>query len=335
MVKVATWLLVGSLLMACSGKSFDVGGTDGGSFAQSCTDRATQFCARLATCSPGRLQTDWGDQPTCVSRQTENCNSSVALSGTGNTATSVEACAQAFAGWACGDFLDDTNVPQACQQVTGSMASGAACQAPGQCTTGFCAIVPGAECGVCAAAPVAGDSCAALTTCGQGLDCTTDTHVCVVLGGSGAACGKGAPCGALFDCVGSDSATGAMGTCQTSISTSGTTCDPDSKTGPACDRNSLLACNTQTKQCAAMTIATGGQPCGTNVVMDQTVLCSAHGTCASATSTAAGTCTAAAADGAACDLVDGPPCLDNSRCIETSDASSVGTCQQLNPIACP
>ena len=260
MVKGATCVLIGALMAGCSGT------TSGGSFgfAQSCTDRATQYCARLAACSPERIQTDWGDQPTCVSRQTQSCNNSVALAGTGNTPASVEACSKAYAGWDCGDFLDTTNVPQACQQVTGSVASGAPCQAPGQCTTGFCAIVPGSECGVCAAAPAAGDSCAALTTCGQGFDCTTDTHVCVVLGSSGATCGKGAPCGALFNCVGSDEATAATGTCKTSVTASGMTCDPDSKTGPGCDHNSLLTCNAQTKQCATMTIATGGQPCGTN-----------------------------------------------------------------------
>jgi hypothetical protein len=341
MIKGATVMVLGLLVAGCSSKSTSNngtggdGGADAGNFAQACTDRATQYCSRLYTCSPERIQAEWGDQGTCVTRQTENCNNSVAVPGTGNMAASIEACSQAYASWDCEDFLDTTNIPTACQQVTGSVASGSPCVAPGECTTGFCAIVPGATCGVCATAPASGDSCAELTTCGQGLDCTTDTHTCVVLGGSGATCGKGAPCGALFTCIGSDTTTGVTGTCQASITTLGAMCDPDDKTGPACDRNSLLTCNTATKECATMIVAAGGAPCGTNVVNDQTALCSTHGTCTGSTATAAGTCTAAAADGDMCDLVNGPSCLEDARCITTSDASTSGTCEQLNPTACP
>jgi hypothetical protein len=311
MLKGTTAFVIGLLVAACSSSG---DGSDAGSVAQACSDRATQYCSRLAACSPERVQIDYGDQPTCVTRMTDNCTSSLALPGTGNSAAIADACSLAYSTWACEDFLDGTNVPQACQQVTGSVQTGSPCAAPGQCTTGFCAIVPGALCGVCATAPVAGDSCAELTSCGQGLDCTTDTHTCAAVGVAGASCGKGAPCGALFTCIGYDAAT---------------------KTGPGCDHNTLLTCNTQTKQCATMTIAAGGQPCGTDVVADQTVLCGTHGTCTGASATAAGTCTAAAADGAACDLDNGPPCLLDARCVVTSDASTAGTCQPLNPTACP
>jgi len=165
--------------------------------------------------------------------------------------------------------------------------------------------------------------------------CTTDTLTCVVLGGTGATCGKGAPCGALYTCVGADDAKNITGTCQLSVTTSGATCDPTTQTGPGCDRNSRLACNTTTKECATLTIAAAGQPCGTNDVDDQTALCAARGVCTGATTGVPGTCTASVADGAACSLATGSAeCLEEARCI-TGDAGMTGTCQQLSPMGCP
>jgi hypothetical protein len=343
MKSVAVAILAFCLVVGCSGKStggISDGGSSGeggsGSTAQSCTDRATQDCARLMTCSPERIQVDYGDQPTCVTRLTDNCTNSVASPGTGNTAASIEACAQAYATWDCSDFLDAKNVPSACVQVTGSVATGAPCVAPGQCTTGFCAIAPGTSCGVCAAAPAAGDSCAALTACAQGMVCTTDTFTCVVLGGMGATCGTGAPCGALYSCVGANDTKNITGTCQLSVTTSGMACDPTTQTGPGCDHNSLLACNTQTKECATLTVAAAGQPCGTNDVDDQTALCAARGLCTGSSTGVPGTCTAAVADEAACSTATGSaPCLEEARCILASDAGTTGTCKQLDPTGCP
>ena len=348
MKRVCGAVLACCLVGGCSGKSttgLTDGGADGGtgggeggtgSVAQSCSDRATQDCARLMTCSPERIQVDYGDQPTCVTRLTDNCNDSAAAPGTGNTAATIEACSLAYATWDCGDFLDAKNIPAACVQVTGSAATGSPCVAAGQCTTGYCAIVPGASCGACATAPAAGDSCAALTTCAQGMVCTTDTDACVVLGGTGATCGTGAPCGALYTCVGADDAKNITGTCQLSVTTSGAACDPTTQTGPGCDHNSLLACNTQTKQCATLTVAAAGLPCGTNDVDDQTAICSTRGICTGASTGVPGTCTASVADGAACSLATGSAsCLEDARCILTSDAAATGTCEQLNPMGCP
>ncbi|MGD0525380.1 MAG: hypothetical protein ABSE49_09565 [Polyangiaceae bacterium] len=337
------------LAAACSGsKGGGVGGADGGggggdggggdeggtSAAEACSTRATAYCAKLQGCSSYRMQISYGDQTTCVTRQTANCTASLAAPSTGTTTTTVEACAAAYPGWVCAEFLSDQNIPAGCAQTMGTLAAGAGCVAAGQCTTGYCSIVPGAACGVCATAPTAGASCAQVTTCGPGLDCTTDTQDCVVEGGSGASCGKGAVCASGFSCEGADESKGVMGTCQASLTTSGATCDPNQQTTPACDRDSLLTCNTQTKTCATLAIAGGGQPCGTNDVNDQTAVCGTDGTCTGASTGVPGTCTAAAADGQPCDLVNGPGCLTLSRCIASGDGGTAGTCQALNPMGC-
>jgi len=341
MRKTIGWVVVSCAAFACSsggttstssvdgGSSSGSSGDDGGATtaAQACTDRATAYCARLQSCAPGRLQQDFGDLGTCQTRTAASCNAVLAIPGNGNTPAKVEACVQAYPGWACTDFLNTENIPTACVQATGAAATGAPCGAAGQCQSGFCSIAPGSLCGTCAAAPQAGDSCAQLTSCGQTLLCTTDTQTCVAWAAQGGACGKGAPCGAGLSCVGSNATQGVQGTCQTAVAQSGATCDPTQQTGPGCDRNQGLTCNTQSKQCATLSYNAGGGPCGTNDVNAQTALCADNGVCTGATgSTTPGTCTAAAADGSACDLQNGPGCLQNSRCV-AGDAGTAGTCQ--------
>jgi hypothetical protein len=224
-------------------------------------------------------------------------------------------------------MLNDANIPVPCTRKTGTVANGAACAVPGQCQSGFCAILPTSACGVCAPQPAAGDSCAQVSTCGPGLVCTTDTQTCVVLGGQGAPCGMGAPCGAGLSCVGANASQGTLGMCLPAVAQAGATCDPTGQAAAGCDRNQLLTCNTQMKQCAALTVAAAGQPCGTNDVANQTALCSANGVCTGASAGMPGSCTAAAADGSPCDTQVGPGCMTLSRCITSSDASTTGTCE--------
>lgn len=341
--------VVFGLLVGCGGSSAAPGGGDGGGGGtdgggggdagggitadQACADTAHARCTLLESCSAVRVQVVYGDEATCESRIKQNCVNALAAPSTGNTPAATEACAQAYAGWACADFLDGANVPQACAQVTGSLASGAACEFAGQCQSGFCAIVPGAACGTCAAPPKAGDSCAQLTTCGNnaGLTCTQDTQTCVVLAAQGAACGKGAPCGTGLSCVGADAATSTQGTCQAAGTQAGATCDPQLKTAAGCSRDAGLTCNAQSKQCATITVVGGSQPC--DDVNNQAQLCSAGGQCTETAAGKTGTCTAAAADGAACDTQAGPPCLSPARCI-ASGTGTAGTCQLPTASAC-
>ena len=331
----ASWIVLGVALTACSSSTTTGTGDGGGggiSAQQACQDEAHARCTRYQSCAPGRVAIQYGDEGTCESRYAANCVTALSAPSNGNTPTLAEGCGQAFAVWDCTDFLNDANIPAACAQATGSIATGTACSFAGQCQTGFCAIPPSASCGVCAAPPSAGDSCAQLSTCGPGLVCTTDTQTCVALAAQGATCGKGAPCGAGLSCVGSQPANDVAGTCQPAGAQAGAACDPTVQTSAGCDRNQLLACNTQTKQCAALTVAAAGQPCGTNDVNDQTAFCSSNGVCSSTAANMPGTCTAAAADGAACDTQNGPGCMLLSRCV-VSGSGTAGTCQ-VSPATC-
>jgi hypothetical protein len=324
---VASWAFV----VACSG-STGGGGGGGLTAATACADLAHQRCTQFQTCSPTVVQIRYGSESVCETRETDSCTSSLALPSQGNTPAATEACSQAYAGWACTDLLNGVNIPQACQQQTGSIADGSACAVNGQCQSGFCAIAPGSSCGTCSAAPTAGTSCAELTSCGPGLTCTTDTSTCVAFLAQGGACGKGAPCGVGLSCVGADATKGTQGTCQADGTMVGATCDATLKTGPGCDRDAGLACNSQSKTCQTLVLAGGGQPCGT--VNDQPAECASEGVCTGASGTTPGTCTASAADGAACDIGSGPACLVPARCIGSGDGGTSGTCQYAGAQSC-
>ena len=236
---VVSWAFVFACTSSASGPA-----SVGVSAAQACADNAQQRCAQLQACSPTDMQLRYGSESTCVSRETNNCATALGEPLNGNTAAAVEACAGAYAQWACPDYLDNVSIPPACRQQLGPVVNGGSCAIDGQCQSGFCGIAPGSACGKCAPLPKVGASCALLTSCGPGLACTTDTFACVVFGVRGAACGKGAVCAAELSCVGADLAAGTQGTCQLAGETVGAACDPTERTHAGCDRNAGLVCNT-------------------------------------------------------------------------------------------
>lgn len=295
-----------------------------------CTDIAQARCDRFTACSSTAIQTRFGDAASCVAQLKANCVAGLEAPNNANNTTHTEACATAIAGWACPDYLDNDSPPAACAQVMGTAATGAACVVAGQCQTGFCAIAPGSACGVCAALPKAGDACTALTTCGVGLTCTSDTKMCVAFAAANAACGAGAPCGAGLVCVGANAATSTQGTCQAAATTTGATCDPALKTGTGCDRNAGLVCNSTSKTCQPATISPDGGACGS--VDHQSALCE-NGTCVGASGATPGTCIANAGEGEACDTAQGPNCEAGTRCIVAA-GTTAGTCENTDAAAC-
>jgi hypothetical protein len=327
--RISETLACWALVVACGSGSGPP--SPGVSAAQACADNAHQRCLQLQACSTADLQLRYGDEGTCETRETYSCTEALAEPLNGNTAAAIEACAGAYAGWACDDYLNDQSIPPACQQQLGPVIDGGPCAIDGECATGFCAIAPGSPCGTCAAVPVAGASCAQLTSCGPTLACTADTFECVVFGVRGDACGRGAICGIGLSCVGADLTTGPHGTCQIAGDTMGAACDPSAKTGPGCDRNAGLVCNSMSKTCQPVVIAPTGQPCGDDVG-GQPVYCQANGVCSGATATMPGTCAAAAADGAACDWADGPGCVIPARCV--GNGGTTGTCQYSGDQSC-
>ena len=238
----------------------------------------------------------------------------------------------AYAGWACTDLLNGENIPTACVQATGPGAAGVSCAFNAQCQSGFCAIAPASACGVCAAAPKAGDSCANLTGCGQGL-LLHERHADLRdRRRDGRQVWQGSPVRSGPLCVGANATAGTMGTCQTAVSMQGAACDAAAKTGPACDRDMGLTCNSTSKQCEPLAVVGGGQPCGD--VNSQGVACGSAGVCTGAMGTTAGTCTAAVADGATCSTPGLHGCETLSRCIVAGEGGTTGTCAMQTATAC-
>jgi hypothetical protein len=328
MRKLAITLTAAALAVPVACSPANVGSPDDGpSVAQACTDSSYARCNRFQACSPVILQVRYGDEATCESLLDAFCTNSVTAPSSGSTPATVEACVQQIPSWACSDYVNDLNSPPACQQATGSLASGAACAFPAQCSSGFCAIAAGSACGVCAALPQAGDSCAQLTTCGAGLSCNSASSACATFALSGSSCALGQPCVSGNACEGASASV--SGTCDLSAETLGTTCNPS---GGGCDSTQGLSCNSQSKQCVALQLVGAGQPCGT--VNDEGASCTNGGKCLGETTTP-GTCTATAAVGAACDLSAGPGCISPSRCIVARDAGTAGTCLIPDATQCP
>jgi hypothetical protein len=306
----------------------DAGADASKAIMMGCAAVAASECAKLESCSSLVLQSRYGSVATCESRTQEICENALSTPATGNTASQVSACAMAYAGWGCTDFLNAENTPKACIQPTGKLPNGMTCAFPGECTTGFCAIEPHAVCGACADVPKAGDSCANLTSCGQNLHCFAASKVCGEVAALAAQCDEDTPCGAHLSCIGAVAATHTQGTCQASAA-KGATCDPTLVNGPGCDFYAGLTCDVSSKQCVSITVSATGGACGLDDGSFAT--CGTSGTCSTSEAGAAGTCTVAAADGAACSTQStGPGCLWPARCITATETAMTGTCQKEN-----
>ena len=284
---------------------------------QSCGALAQARCQKRASCSNGTSITRaFGDMNTCLQREQLSCMLGINAPDTGNTTALIDQCTAAYASLSCSDFFDN-NPPMACA-VVGPKNAGAPCTFSGQCQTGFCSGDRTVGCGTCGAPPPAGGSCAT-SFCGRGQECVPSTQLCQPFGQAGDSCDAGHPCGADLTC------SGVMGTCQTTSSTVGATCDAKNP----CDGTMGLHCEAMNgnRTCTTTTYAGDGMPCG--LVGGGFVGCGAGGSCFTSSGLAeqgqSGTCKAAAADGAACDVVLGPNCLTPARCI-TKPGGSSGVC---------
>lgn len=341
-------VLSGRAVLGCS-PSFSSAGADVGeaglTTGQACTDVASARCKRIATCTPGSLQYDYGSMAACLTNYQAACLTALAAPSTGATPESDEACAQAIPGWSCADYNNDQNVPSACVQRTGSLGNGTGCVASAQCQSGFCAFGLDALCGTCAPVPTAGADCTNLTSCGQSLLCSREVvpNTCVSPGALHAPCNGAAPCGYSLSCVGATST--AMGTCQPGGTSVGAACDPKQLTAPGCpeatglfDTNYGLYCNVATNQCEAVTFGTPGQACGLVGDGGVRVACPGAGRCLRTSDGGPALCVEPAQEGMECATQNGPGCLDPDRCITdagTSEAGAAGSCLPTTVASCP
>jgi hypothetical protein len=209
---------------------------------------------------------------------------------------------------------------------------GSACAFAGQCQTGFCAVADKQVCGVCAAQPGTGGSCAS-AGCGVGLICLKDTQLCAVAVADGGACTDAAACGIGFACLGLGA--NGSGTC-TPEGSVGSACDGESHSEPDCDQSGGAYCERGLRDagiCQPIALANSGSPCGD--VSGVATACGAGGLCVKSLPDAGtGNCIAHVADGSRCDSVAGPPCLPPAQCVPTTDGGTAGTCTLADGTSC-
>ena len=314
------------------GPGEDAGPVDAGPSAdEACTALATARCAKRNECEPATLTATYGDLSTCIGRDKLSCLASVSAPDTGNTPTSLQTCAGAYAAWDCADWAN-AMAPAACAQRAGSRSTGEACTFPSQCSSGFCATRRGAKCGACAATPTVGTPCGDGVGCGgNGLSCDNATLTCQPVVTDGGSCLSGT-CGYGFGCV----ADGGVCLPQGNLVDAG--CDSSERTEPACRRELGLSC--VRRRCVPTTFASAGSTCGLDLAANTFTRCRAGGNCVGDGGVGGSQCLAPANDGVACASPGGALCLSPARCVSLDGASVdageplSGACQLPSGVLC-
>lgn len=268
----------------------------GGSASGDCNSVATALCNKLNQCSPLGLQLTYGDVTTCVSRAATSCKDGTTAPGASVSPAQFAACAAAFSSLDCSQWVHGVTMPSACI-IPGSLADGKPCGSADQCKSGFCSVSTGI-CGACAEPVGAGQKCTSNAGCTSGLVCNSSGQ-CAQPVAAGGSCTTLADCDTGLVCASSK--------CVQPLA-AGKAC-----TGGDCDHLAGAFCNPSSKVCETIQAADAGKPCG--LVSGAFVLCSAGGHCTIPTGQTQGTCLAHAADGASCDIQNGPNCLQPALCV--------------------
>ena len=289
------------------------------SAAQASTDAAKAYCARAEACAPAYVQLQWGDTGMCSSRLAAKLQGSLSSSGTSDTVSQTESCAQALPSMSCDDLLGG-NVAGPCRASPGTLANGAACGDDSQCTGGHCNVASNQICGVCTTFAAAGASCSVSGDCDHGLTCLGTPAKCVAYVAMGGMCDATHPCLPTLGCK--------NGACA-APDAAGATCN---QMGPqSCDNLHGVFCNGQTSKCQNLGYAKAGAACG--LVSGTITACQGVSTNVGAeckglgAMSSTGTCQAPAADGSSCDATNGPFCTSPSTCVN-------GACKIDDPSGC-
>jgi hypothetical protein len=312
---------------ACSSSSSSDDGSNANvTAAQACTDALNAICDKIAACAPLEVDLAYGSVDACKQRIGASCPGNFTLPGTSATPALYEGCSKVIPTLDCAAVLADLDTAlaaqPACKTQPGTLANGAACGDASQCKSTNCAIDSSTGCGVCADQPKAGDACIK-GTCGHGLGLACAANKCVVPAGAGQSCSDTTPCAAQMTCV--------KGTCAVHVATVGASCqlglphdqfaDCDATKGLVCQIKGPVPAN-NVGACQKAAESKAGESC---TIVDAVKVCTASGRCTNYAK--GGTCQAAAADGGACDDVNGPPCLAPAQCINK-------VCKIVDPASC-
>jgi hypothetical protein len=308
------------LVLACSSSSSV-------SVTQACADVAAARCQKVQQCNPQGLLNTYGDLASCESTQSTTCVANLAAPDTANSAAHTEGCAQATPTQSCDDYFLG-NVPSACTPPAGPRDAGSDCAVSGQCTTAYCLIPKTTACGACDAPPGLGSACFN-NSCGPGFLCDNVSSLCVAPVSASGACDDSSVCAPGLTCLGNTAT--ALGAC-VALATLGDSCDL-ANGGSRCDARLGLSCNVVAgKVCAPVATASASETCGT--VDGGVIDCLADAFCQKPDGSPVGTCVAPAADGAPCDMLNGPICAAPSRCVLNAEGGTTGLCQLTNPQSC-
>lgn len=284
------------------------GGGGGTSAAKACADNAAAYCTQLEKCAAFLVTVQYGDQLTCVARNTPGCIDALQAPGTGWTGDVLEACITARNALDCSAFLHGKPGPKACD-VTGGIPNSNACRYSAQCGGAYCRYASGASCGTCVGLGATGAPCTATSDCDGNL-------VCALSGGSGTCqppVGAGGQCDATHPC---QQGLACLASTCTAPGGLGATCS--SKNGGAdCDYYQGVYCDTASSTCKAYAMAQAGDACGTA----QPTVCVGDGTCSN------GHCVAPVQDGTACNAAQGQNCMPPQTC-------NAGTCSLYSASQC-
>lgn len=310
LVGSASASIIALVLVACSGDD----GTASISPEAACDDFAKSYCGKVDQCAPLFVKLGFGDAATCEQRFKINCASSFSANGTSATPARASQCATEIKSLTCDDALG-RKLSGSCIPEPGTLADGTACGNDTQCKGKLCRQSGASVCGACSTLGAAGAACERNEDCGPELGCAGKK--CVAFGKAGTACSATQPCLGTLSCN--------KGTCAQPLA-GGAACEPtlDQSQNP-CDALKGFFCHGLTRVCTAVGTAAAGAPCG---LIDNTfVLCTGGGHCKTPPGSPSGTCLAPAADGSACDDVNGPKCVAPARCVG-------GVCQISDPAAC-
>jgi hypothetical protein len=290
------FLLVGLFATAC-GPS----GSKSGTQTDGCAAYATNYCNRLATCSPFLIQVQFGDVASCVARMQPLCGARMQAQGSGLGAAQVQACADAYPSAACEKVILVGWQPDACA-VKGTLADGAACGHGAQCVSGYCRTPFTQVCGACTPLVPLGGGCSRIEDCAAPYACL-NSGTCGALTPRGGGC-RTTPCELDLECINlvCDSSPGAGAACENGIYD--------------CTDRLGLYCEPTTMRCTAETVVPTGGSCATGAV-----ICGSSGSCNPDTQI----CDAPVDDGAACDSTG--RCRYPAVCV-------AGVCKAPDPTTC-
>jgi hypothetical protein len=273
------------------------GSSGGGTSAQkACDDSAAAYCSQLETCAPFLVTALYGDQLTCVARNTPSCLDALQAKGAGFTGDSLEACVKARTALDCNTFLHGKPAPNACR-VTGTITTSSACRWDSQCGSGYCRYASGASCGNCVTLGATGAPCTVSADCDGNLMCGTG-GTCQPPSGNGGLCDSTHPCQQGLACLGGSCAQpGGLGaTCAAKYN------------GADCDYDQGVYCDATSGTCKAYAVAQAGDSCGSA----QPTICVGDGTCYQ------NKCVAPVQDGSACNAQQGQNCMPPSSCTAST-----------------